>query len=77
MNLDELNDRIWNLKDKEFHNEEDPIKQIWSLVADLALLQNQTYGEFKELAKTVALMSHAIGMMSNKISDLEKKLNEK
>jgi len=77
MNLDELNDRIWDLKDKEFHNEEDPIKQIWALIADLSLLQNQTYGEFKELAKTVALMSHAIGIMSKRITELEDKLNDK
>ena len=75
--LNELNDRIWDLKDKEFHNEEDPMKQLWSLIVDVSLLQNQTYEEFKELARTVALMTNAIAIMSQRITDLEKKVNDK
>mgnify|MGYP003133340055 FL=1 len=75
--LNDLNDRIWDLKDKEFHNEEDPIKQLWSLIVDVSLLQNQTYEEFKELGRTVALMTNAIAIMSQRITDLEKKVNDK
>ena len=75
--LNDLNDRIWDLKDKEFHNEEDPMKQLWSLIVDVSLLQNQTYEEFKELGRTVALMTNAIAIMSQRITDLEKKVNDK
>ena len=39
--LNDLNERIWDLKDKEYFNEEDPIKAMWSLIADLSILQGQ------------------------------------
>ena len=77
MNLDELNDRIWDLKDKEFHNEEDPIKQIWALIADLSLLQGEGQKELKNVAQSVAMLSTLMGILTEKISELEEKLNDK
>ena len=77
MNLDELNDRIWDLKDKEFYNEEDPIKQMWALIADLSLLQGEGQKELKNVAQSVAMLSTLMGILTEKISELEEKLNDK
>ena len=77
MNLDDLNNRIWDLKDKEFNNEEDPIKQMWSLIADLSLLQGEGQKELKNVAQSVAMLSTLMGILTEKISELEEKLNDK
>ena len=77
MNLDDLNNRIWDLKDKEFHNEEDPIKQMWSLIGDLSLLQGEGQKELKNVAQSVAMLSTLMGILTEKISELEEKLNDK
>ena len=77
MNLDELNDRIWDLKDKEFYNEKDPVKQMWALIADLSLLQGEGQKELKNVAQSVAMLSTLMGILTEKISELEEKINEK
>ena len=77
MNLDELHDRIWDLKDKEFYNEKDPVKQMWALIADLSILQAEGQKELKNVAQSVAMMSTLMGIMTEKISELEEKINDK
>ena len=75
--LNDLNDRIWDLKDKEYFNEEDPIKAMYSLIADLSLLQVQGHEENKKVAQSVAMISTVIGILTEKIAALEKKLDDK
>jgi len=77
MNLDDLNNRIWDLKDKEFYNEEDPVKQMWALIADLSLLQSQGQEELKNVAQSVAMLSTLMGILTEKVSELEEKINDK
>ena len=75
--LNDLNKRIWDLKDKEYFNEEDPIKAMYSLIADLSLLQVQSHEESKKIAQSVAMVSTVIGILTEKIAALEKKLDDK
>ena len=75
--LNDLNDRIWDLKDKEYFNEEDPIKAMYSLIADLSLLQVQGHEESKKIAQSVAMVSTVIGILTEKVAALEKKINDK
>jgi len=74
--LNDLNERIWDLKDKEYFNEEDPIKAMWSLIADLSILQGQGQEELKKVAQSVAMISTVIGILTEKITALEEKINE-
>jgi len=75
--LNDLNERIWDLKDKEYFNEEDPIKALWSLIADLSILQGQGQEELKKVAQSVAMVSTVIGILTEKIAILEEKLDDK
>ena len=75
--LNDLNERIWDLKDKEYFNEEDPIKAMWSLIADLSILQGQGQEELKKVAQSVAMVSTVIGILTEKITALEEKLDDK
>ena len=75
--LNDLNERIWDLKDKEYFNEEDPIKAMWSLIADLSILQGQGQEELKTVAQSVAMVSTVIGILTEKITALEEKLDDK
>lgn len=75
--LNDLNERIWNLKDKEYFNEEDPIKAMWSLIADLSILQGQGQEELKRVAESVVMMSTLMGILTEKIAILEEKLDGK
>jgi len=75
--LYDLNERIWDLKDKEYFNEEDPIKALWSLIADLSILQGQGQEELKKVAQSVAMVSTVIGILTEKIAILEEKLDDK
>lgn len=77
MNLDELHDRIWDLKDKEFYKEKDPVKQMWALIADLSILQGEGQKELKNVAQSVVMMSNLMGIMTEKIAMLEEKLDGK
>lgn len=74
--LNDLNERIWDLKDKEYFNEEDPMKAMWSLIADLSILQGQGQEELKKVAQSVAMVSTVIGILTEKIAALEEKINE-
>ena len=75
--LNDLNERIWDLKDKEYFNEEDPMKALWSLIADLSILQGQGQEELKKVAQSVAMVSTVIGILTEKITALEEKLDDK
>jgi|8_EtaG_2_1085327.scaffolds.fasta_scaffold19062_5 hypothetical protein len=75
--LNDLNERIWDLKDKEYFNEEDPMKAMWSLIADLSILQGQGQEELKKVAQSVAMISTVIGILTEKIAALEEKLDDK
>ena len=75
--LNDLNERIWDLKDKEYFNEEDPIKAMWSLIADLSILQGQGQEELKKVVQSVAMVSTVIGILTEKITALEEKLDDK
>ncbi len=75
--LNDLNERIWDLKDKEYFNEEDPMKALWSLIADLSILQGQGQEELKKVAQSVAMVSTVIGILTEKIAILEEKINDK
>ena len=75
--LNDLNERIWDLKDKEYFNEEDPMKAMWSLIADLSILQGQGQKELKNVAQSVAMLSTLMGILTEKISELEEKINDK
>jgi len=75
--LNDLNERIWDLKDKEYFNEEDPMKALWSLIADLSILQGQGQKELKNVAQSVAMLSTLMGILTEKISELEEKINDK
>ena len=75
--LNDLNERIWDLKDKEYFNEEDPMKAMWSLIADLSILQGQGQEELKRVAESVVMMSTLMGILTEKIAILEEKLDGK
>tara|TARA_R100001082_G_scaffold104050_1_gene75107 strand:+ start:271 stop:513 length:243 start_codon:yes stop_codon:yes gene_type:complete len=74
--LNDLNERIWDLKDKEYFNEEDTIKAMYSLISDLFLLQAGGQEETKKIAQSVAMVSTVIGILTEKVAALEKKINE-
>ena len=75
--INDLNERIWNLKDKEYYEEDDPFKQMWALIADLSLLQAEGQKELKNVAQSVAMISTLMGILTEKISELEEKINDK
>tara|TARA_B100000965_G_scaffold25104_1_gene18894 strand:- start:118 stop:363 length:246 start_codon:yes stop_codon:yes gene_type:complete len=75
--INDLNERIWNLKDKEYYEEDDPFKQMWALIADLSLLQAEGQKELKNVAQSVAMLSTLMGILTEKISELEEKINDK
>ena len=75
--INDLNERIWNLKDKEYYEEDDPFKQMWALIADLSLLQGEGQKELKNVAQSVAMLSTLMGILTEKISELEEKINDK
>jgi len=75
--LNDLNDRIWELRDKEYSNEEDTIKAMYSLISDLFLLQAGGQEETKKIAQSVAMVSTVIGILTEKVAALEKKINDK